>query len=42
MKHRFEGLEGYLAEVLDSVQRALFVDQKYIENYFSSYHSRTI
>jgi len=34
--HRFEGLEVSLAVVQDSVDEALFVDLKYIENFFSS------
>jgi len=38
MMHRFEGYEGYLAEVLDSVQGTLFVDLKLLW----SYHFRTI
>jgi hypothetical protein len=29
-----EGLEGHLAVVQDSVQGTLFIDLKYIENYF--------
>ena len=42
MMHGFEGIEGSLAVVQDSLDKSLFVDLKYIENYFSSYHSRTI
>jgi len=34
MMHRFEGLEGHLAVVLDLVHWNLIVDLKYIENTF--------
>ena len=42
MMHRFEGIEGSFAVVLDSVEGTLFVDLKYIKNYISTYHFRTI
>ena len=38
MMHRFEGLDGSLAVVLNSVQGTFLQHLKNIENYISSYH----